>query len=422
MRARRTLVPTIPALILCALPLLSGEPTATPVGEDSAAGRAPSAASSTETSAEEAYEKLLARLAAAHTLCYDGIYRFEGKDRALVVNMTFERTEFVPRFRIGTTRQVSAHDGKTFGTWKFEEGELVSGDGDRAWLFRDMNLLLEPFLLDGGEKAMNLLAKGERDQRWGAERDLDGTGVLCRELVVESRPEPAAFRASIWITPDDLPRRWVLQGSDGTLKRSAEYYNLKLDAEVPEATFHLDPPEGIERKSYEAVIGQLMEAAAEKGMPEQLIAVGTQMSDWELKAPGGETRRLSEHRGKVVMLDFWATWCGPCKMAMPSVQKIHEEYEDRGVVVYGVNVFEHDEAKAIEYLKDRGYTYGLLLGGDAVAKELGIQGIPAFVVIDREGRAAFSATGATNELWVRKTLDRLLAEPPGEGGGTGGGE
>lgn len=422
MRARRTLALAGPALLLGAFSLSSGTAEAACLDDGNAGGIEASTTSSCDLTAAEAYAKVEDRISKAHTFSYDGVFRLGVKSRVIVLSLVFERAEPKPKFRISSGKHITVHDGEVFATWRFDKGEFTSGEGERAWIFRDMNLVLEPLLLDGGAVVLTALAKAERAVSWGEERDLDCTGAPCREIVIDYRLESGTSRVSLWITPDGLPRKWTLLDSKGVLQRSAEYYNLSLDAEVPDGTFELDPPEGVVRNTYDEVIGRLVDAAVEKGMPEQLIEVGKELSDWELKTPDGEVRRLSEHRGKVVLLDFWATWCGPCKLAMPSVQKVHDDYRDRGVVVYGVNVFESDAGKAVDYMKGTDYTYQLLLDGDPLAKEYGIKGIPAFVVIDREGRAAFSATGATNEHWVRETLDRILAEPTDEGHEQGGDE
>lgn len=121
---------------------------------------------------------------------------------------------------------------------------------------------------------------------------------------------------------------------------------------------------------------------------------------WTLKDPSGRTHCLADYRGQVLVLDFWATWCPPCRQAMPHVQRLHEQYKDRGVVVFGVNVA--DTGDPIRYMREKGFTYPLLLNGDAVAKRYQIVGIPTFVVIDRAGREVYRGSG------FNKTMERQL--------------
>lgn len=142
--------------------------------------------------------------------------------------------------------------------------------------------------------------------------------------------------------------------------------------------------------------------AQEKGRSGN-VRVGSMAPDFSLKNADGETVTLSELKGNVVMIDFWATWCGPCIAAMPAVQKMHEEYESKGVKIYGINTWERGDA--VKFKKDKGYTYGLLLEGDEVAKQYGVTGIPAFFIMDHEGRVIYAGQGF-NERAIRQALDR----------------
>lgn len=117
-----------------------------------------------------------------------------------------------------------------------------------------------------------------------------------------------------------------------------------------------------------------------------LLTVGKQAPDWTLMDRHGEARSLSDHRGEYVLLDFWATWCGPCRAVMPRVQALHEQYKDKGLAVYGVNISERDPQDAVEHMDEKGYTYGLLLEGDEVAGEYGVSEIPTLFLIDPDGK------------------------------------
>jgi thiol-disulfide isomerase/thioredoxin len=135
---------------------------------------------------------------------------------------------------------------------------------------------------------------------------------------------------------------------------------------------------------------------------------GTPASDWTLKDAHGRTHSLADYRGQVVVLDFWATWCPPCRAAMPHVQKLYEQYKDRDVAVFGVNVSE--SADPIEFMRTGGYTYPILLNGDAVAAAYEVSGIPAFVVIDRAGRLIYRAAGfdERREKQLIKAIEKAL--------------
>lgn len=131
-------------------------------------------------------------------------------------------------------------------------------------------------------------------------------------------------------------------------------------------------------------------------------ALNAELEGWTFKDEKGEAHSLSDYRGKIVVLDFWATWCGPCKKAMPGMQKMHEEYKDRGVVVIGMNTWERGDAAA--FMKQKGYDYKMLLNTDSAAEKYGVRGIPAFFVVAADGKLAWQGTGggkSTHDKIVR---------------------
>lgn len=131
--------------------------------------------------------------------------------------------------------------------------------------------------------------------------------------------------------------------------------------------------------------------------------------EWELSSADGKTVSLKSLRGKFVVLDFWATWCGPCKMAMPGMQKLHERFKDKPVVVYGMNCWERNP-DPMAYIKSKGYTYPQLLKADSVATKYGISGIPAIFVIDPEGKIVHTIRGfvADAEAQIARIIEPSL--------------
>ena len=106
--------------------------------------------------------------------------------------------------------------------------------------------------------------------------------------------------------------------------------------------------------------------------------------------------RLSELRGKVVLLDFWATWCGPCRAAFPMIELIHRSFRGKGLVVYGIN--DEPPQLALEFLKKYGYSAPSLVDANRdAATKYNVRGIPTTVLIDREGKVAFYQVGASYE-------------------------
>jgi thiol-disulfide isomerase/thioredoxin len=117
-------------------------------------------------------------------------------------------------------------------------------------------------------------------------------------------------------------------------------------------------------------------------------------------------------RGKVVIIDFWATWCGPCKAASPVIQKMQSKYGKRGLVVIGADVWEQNKTSkpAKDYAKAHGYTYTFTYNNDDLAKKLSIEGIPTMLIVNRHGRIARVQVGYGSDLEsiLEKTLSKLL--------------
>jgi len=115
--------------------------------------------------------------------------------------------------------------------------------------------------------------------------------------------------------------------------------------------------------------------------------------DFTLRTSLGQNLRLQEQRGRVVMVNFWATWCGPCKQEMPHLNRLYEKYRASGFVLLGVNVDE-DARNAIGTAAKLGVTFPVLLDADKkVSKLYDLSAMPSTVVIDRDGRVRYLHRG-----------------------------
>jgi thiol-disulfide isomerase/thioredoxin len=114
---------------------------------------------------------------------------------------------------------------------------------------------------------------------------------------------------------------------------------------------------------------------------------------WKMTTIDGKTITGAGLKGKVVLIDFWATWCGPCKLASPIMQALHEKYGSKGLVVIGANTSERDPSGnllntpklAADYRSEHKYTYTFTYGNDAMKNAWGVQGIPTMFIIDKQG-------------------------------------
>ena len=114
------------------------------------------------------------------------------------------------------------------------------------------------------------------------------------------------------------------------------------------------------------------------------------------------------YRGKVVLVNFWATWCGPCREEQPALQRLWEEYQDRGVQFIGVD-FMDDDAAGREYLREFGVTYPSVTDDGQLSNGFAIPYLPATVIVDREGEMRYRLLGAQSEDSLRPPLEELLA-------------
>jgi len=117
---------------------------------------------------------------------------------------------------------------------------------------------------------------------------------------------------------------------------------------------------------------------------ERVLLTGKNAMDFELKEIQGAQVRLSDYRGKIVLLDFWATWCPPCRKELPSIEKLHRQFADKDVVVLGIN--DEDSGTVKGFLKKNEYTIPTLMDSKKnVHRMYGARAIPTVIVIDRNG-------------------------------------
>ncbi len=132
--------------------------------------------------------------------------------------------------------------------------------------------------------------------------------------------------------------------------------------------------------------------------------------DFTMKDVEGKDVSLQSYKGKVILLDFWATWCGPCKVEIPHFIEFQQKYGPKGLQVVGVSVDDPVD-KLVPYVKEMGMNYPVLqgLGHDAVQDAYGpILGIPVSVMISRDGKICATHTGLTGKDVFEKEIESLL--------------
>jgi thiol-disulfide isomerase/thioredoxin len=114
----------------------------------------------------------------------------------------------------------------------------------------------------------------------------------------------------------------------------------------------------------------------------------TAASDFSLKDMNGKTVRLSDYKGKVVLLEFWATWCPPCRASVPGLEKLHKAYKDKGLVLLAVTMDMGGDDEVRSYIKESGITYTVLKGTEDVATKYQVRSIPMMLVLGKDGKIA----------------------------------
>jgi thiol-disulfide isomerase/thioredoxin len=373
------------------------------------------------------------------SISYDGSLRGEGQlagaftDYAGKVQVEFAGTPESWHVLIAGTRTMA----NTRGTGLFH----FSSDGKKAFLIDEQKRVFTTGPVPQGRVAEReaILPSGHFGKSAYAEElraqkvELTGMAVVsdveCDVLDVFYDAE-GRRRARLHIAKSDhiirRIERPIMYASGGQTKEfnstiSLSLENIQLNSVAAITEFSATKPEGYSEGVFPAstLNGRAIAAgpSAKSDSPPaglRQIAVsppaqrvgglkaGDPAPEWTLKDAEGNDVSLKGLRGKVVVLDFWATWCGPCKMAMPGVQKMSEKYKDQPVAVYGVNCLERGRSSnPLAVIKEKRVTFGQLLEGTSVASQYGVRAIPSFAVIGKDGMLLYLGSGYDQEAIER---------------------
>ncbi|MEG8946441.1 peroxiredoxin family protein [Rosettibacter firmus] len=131
--------------------------------------------------------------------------------------------------------------------------------------------------------------------------------------------------------------------------------------------------------------------------------------DFALPTTDGKVLRLSDYRGKVVIIDFWATWCPPCRKGIPDLIDIKKKYGSKGVEIIGVSVDTDTKPEVIPFIKEKGINYPVVYGNQNVYMQYGgIRAIPTTFVIDKEGKIVASYEGLVPKVTYENHIKKIL--------------
>jgi cytochrome c biogenesis protein CcmG/thiol:disulfide interchange protein DsbE len=139
---------------------------------------------------------------------------------------------------------------------------------------------------------------------------------------------------------------------------------------------------------------------------------GRTAPDFQLTSLDGKQVKLSDFRGKAVLLNFWATWCSPCKVEMPWFVELQKKYGNDGLVVVGVAMDDTEAPKIAKFASEMGVNYPVLLGTDKVSDDYGnVEFLPTTFYIDREGKIVGKGTGLLGRDEVEQSVQQALGSP-----------
>jgi len=291
------------------------------------------------------------------------------------------------------------YDGKKVKKLIEPEKVVYVNDQDQAGKY----LLIDVFdLILSDFRALKPMERNSQADRIQYEGLAVVGGVSCHIIHLFFTGESSLQETWWFVGIDDFLPRKVQQKGYGLPKQEIVQImtmtEMKVDVAVDSSQFILDVPEGFRVKVYQ------MESAASPTLPLGEIAPG-----WILKDSDNRLHSLQNFHGKIVIMDFWATWCGPCRQAMPVLQKIYDRYAQKGIVVLGISTWESGDP--VQYMRKNRYSYKLLLDGDDVAKKYKVSGIPTLYIIGPDGKILYCEVGFDGDPdRFFSIIDRIVKE------------
>jgi peroxiredoxin len=221
-------------------------------------------------------------------------------------------------------------------------------------------------------------------------------GHTCRVLVIER--------------PNQLRTLWIDSQTSAVLKDRTVIRSTKTGEIVSAVTFRISTPRTLtdtdnglftfepEKQGYRAR-DELQRQALTS-------SVGTKAPDFTLSSVTGTTVSLSDLRGKIVLLDFWATWCTPCREEMPTIELLSRQFKDKGLVVLGID--DEDATTQKDFMEKSGFSFlSLLEPKKQVTNQFHISGIPTIVLIDRGGSIRLFELGEPSFATLRDNIEKI---------------
>lgn len=134
--------------------------------------------------------------------------------------------------------------------------------------------------------------------------------------------------------------------------------------------------------------------------------------DFKLEDANGKDVKLSDLKGKVVLVNFWATWCEGCQVEIPWFVEFQKEYASRGLVIVGISLDDDGWKSVKPWIKEKKVNYPIVIGNEGLGKQYGLGGMPLTALVDREGRIADVHQGIVEKAATQQKIRDLLQETP----------
>lgn len=139
-----------------------------------------------------------------------------------------------------------------------------------------------------------------------------------------------------------------------------------------------------------------------------------QAPEFALKDAQGRVAKLSDYKGKVLLVNFWATWCGPCKIEIPWFADFEQRFKDKGFAVIGISMDDDGWESVKPYIEEKKMNYRVVIGTEETADIYGgVSSLPTTYLIDRQGKIASVHVGLVSKSVYQNEIEHLLANNPG---------
>jgi len=241
------------------------------------------------------------------------------------------------------------------------------------------------------------LAKAAENPEIKGQEDVKIEGKKIRCFVVRLRA--AGAEHELWIDQERFvvlqdKEKGMLDGMFGDLHLKVS--TVEINPPLEDSWFQFDPGKGWSEAEMLLLPGE-----------EHMMLTGSRASSFSLKTLGGEAVALGQTRGQVVVLDFWATWCPPCRAELPFIEKLRNEFAGQ-VQFFGVN--DEDSGTVKSFLKKNSYELTVLLDGKRqVHREYGVSAIPTLFIIDKQGVIREHFIGSRSEAKLRQAIQAAVS-------------